>query len=567
MKTSILKKVYVILTIGSVLSGCLNAQVNKVESDVQDVRVGPGELPKRNITDFSAGLRCMDDLFLAFGASPEDYPVLVENINDKTKKVNAGTRQMIISAISDMTKRSRAVKLVVFGQDTGNLVLFLSETGNTNAYQSIPAFDIIGSISQLDDAVAKNQADSSAEVGGSWNGRELGGGYGASASNSATYLALDLGILTTHNMAVLAGVSTRNSVIIYTKGSSKSFDAGISKTGVTYSISSSRKDPMAQGLRALVELSTIELVGKLAKLPYWHCLGIDPNHEEIRNEVSDWYFKLKQSNLFHTSMKAQLYLRGYYKGDIDESINREYLEAVIRYKDRLGLKLTAAIDLDFYSAFLNQTPTTIRRSQIAFIKNNRHGLYDVGRPEIVSRINVHHLDDEDVGDVSSGDVQTQANVEITLNEVPEKEEVVDEELAIEIVNISGKQNYALGQKVDLRIHSSVNGYVTCYFFNGDVFYKLFPNRFSTNNFVSSQGMIRIPDNERYAIIAENNSEELHCYLTKKDLEIDLPGSINVTDFSTLREKNLKNLDAAFEAASLGRYAKASYKIKVNKNVE
>ena len=350
------KKKLVLFALTSVLTGCMSMHVDKVESDIQGARVGPKELPKRNITDFSKGLRCMDDLFIVFGASPDDYPMLVENIDDKTKKVNAGTRQMIISAIAGMTKRSRAIKLIAFGQDTGNLVLFLGESGSKNPYQEIPAFDIIGSISQLDDGLIKKQADLSAETSGTWNKRNVGAGGGASASNSATSLALDLSILTSHNMAILPSATTRNAVIFYTGGSAQSYDAGINKVGLTYSISTNRKDPTAQGLRALVELSTIELIGKLAKLPYWHCLGVDPEHEEIRNEISDWYYQLNQSQIFHTTLKAQLYLRGYYQGDIDESISEDYQLAVLKYKERLGLELTPAIDIDFYSAFLNQTP-------------------------------------------------------------------------------------------------------------------------------------------------------------------------------------------------------------------
>src|SRR4051812_27045617 len=58
---------------------------------------------KRNVTSFSEGLRCMDDLFEQYGTSAS---LMVEDLNDKTQKSAAGTTEMFLAALSEMTRRS-----------------------------------------------------------------------------------------------------------------------------------------------------------------------------------------------------------------------------------------------------------------------------------------------------------------------------------------------------------------------------------------------------------------------------------------------------------------------------
>jgi len=114
------------LVITALAAGC--ATVNpkeQVAQETQAMRRGPESVPQHNITGFSDALRCMDSTFITYGV--RNVSVLVEDITDQTKKVNAGTKDMLISAVSDMTKRSRAIRLVIYGQDAGNVVGYLRE--------------------------------------------------------------------------------------------------------------------------------------------------------------------------------------------------------------------------------------------------------------------------------------------------------------------------------------------------------------------------------------------------------------------------------------------------------
>ena len=44
--------------------------------------------PQRNVTDFTDGLRCMDETFLRYGT--RDVSVIMEDLSDTTKKGQCG---------------------------------------------------------------------------------------------------------------------------------------------------------------------------------------------------------------------------------------------------------------------------------------------------------------------------------------------------------------------------------------------------------------------------------------------------------------------------------------------
>ena len=521
---SIIKALTVCL-ISSIASGCITAGVhNGVEQRAAMLRKGPDQLPHRNTTDFSESLRCMDNLFLSFGIGRFDYAVLLEEVKDKTKKVDAGTRQMVISTISEMTKRSGAIRLVNYGQDTGNLISLINEAGKKGIYEDIPPFDIVGSISQYDDGIYRKQADVSGEVAGTNDGSSLGAGGGRSASSSVTFMTIDLGVITTHNLSIVPGVTTKNSIELFSKGSSTSYDGGISKTGMSYSFSSSSKDAVGQALRALVELSTIELIGKLTKLPYWKCLGMNPQHTDIKNEISDWFYQLSSMGTLHRTLKLQLASRGYYAGAIDEEITEEYLLAVLEYKRRLGMPEVPAIDLDFYTAFLHRTPVSEHQHELAY---QRRSL------EIAAKQKKNKQQPE---------MPVLTPIEINLS------------------SASGAADHNLGDEVFIDVSSNTDGYMNCYFQRDDAFVRVFPNRFSADGYISADGGLVLPDSARYSFVVDDSLEQIHCFLATRKIDTDLPAELQIPDLEQLPVYSIAEIEQAYARATGRRFGMASYTI-------
>src|SRR5258706_10771599 len=182
----------------------------------------------------------MDSTFITYGV--RNVSVLVEDIFDQTKKVNAGTRDMLISAVSDMTRRSRAIRINAFGCDSTNAISFLASAQRQQPYDTVPRYDIKGSVSQFDENLIRNQQDAGVGFKPFLN-------FGMSVDAATSILGLDLSVLTTDDLSILPGVTSRNSVAILKQGKGADADAAYHKFGVTYSMSLSKSEGSAQALR------------------------------------------------------------------------------------------------------------------------------------------------------------------------------------------------------------------------------------------------------------------------------------------------------------------------------
>jgi hypothetical protein len=343
------------LALAAALGGCTTMDVKKKAlEETQTVRSGPEAPPFRSITGFSAGLRCMDNMMIEHGI--RDVSMLVEDIFDQTKKVNAGTRDMLITAVSDMTRRSRAIRINAFGRDATNVISYLAQAQRQSLYDVIPQFDIKGSVSQFDEQVIRNTQDLGASFRPFLN-------LGLSRDAATNILGLDLSVLSTSDMSVLSGVTSRNSVVILKAGKGFDADAAYHKLGVSFSMSLSRSEGQSQALRGLVELAAIELMGKLTKTPYWRCLGADAEtNEEIKLEMSDWYYAMARTRIELVAyFQQQMRRRGYYDGPIDGQFNPAIDEAIANYREAIGMSKEPTIDEALFKSYLNSDQTKVPR--------------------------------------------------------------------------------------------------------------------------------------------------------------------------------------------------------------
>ena len=140
------------------LSACSTSTSDQLRADseqsVNDASKGPKSSPYRNVSNFTGAVRCMDNLMGDYGV--KGISVLVEDLDDSTKKVSVGTRDMLLNTMSEMTRRSRAIKFISYGGDQKNIVSFMAAADVKSAFTTVPQYDIRGSISQYDDNVVKN---------------------------------------------------------------------------------------------------------------------------------------------------------------------------------------------------------------------------------------------------------------------------------------------------------------------------------------------------------------------------------------------------------------------------
>lgn len=495
--TRILRRTLVIAL--AALAGCQSLDVKKptVEQTAQ-IRKGPEDRPQRSITGFSQPLRCMDTLLLDYGV--RDVTMLAEEISDETKKLNAGTRDMLISAVSDMSRRSRAVRLVAFGKDTMNVISFLASAQNAQAYQAVPLYDIKGSVSQFDENLIKNQKDVGFGISPFIN-------LGIARDAASSLIALDLSVLTTSDMAVLSGVTSRNSVVILKQGRGFDGDAAYHKFGINYSMTLARSEGQSQALRGLVELATIELVGKLTKTPYWQCLGLtDPMaNEETRLEMYDWYHAMAATRIELIAwFQNQLRRRGFYEGPIDGEFNPAVDEAIANYRAELGLSREPLLEDKFFYAFLAADHSKVRRPA-------QPARYAPPAPVAA------------------------APLKMTLTTVPP---------------VGSK--LARGEPISLALSLSQDAHAYCYLLDDSAkLMRFFPNRFARDSRVAAAKPLVLPGPQRFQLLVSPKGlpETVSCFATPQDVLDRLPPALVGTDFEPLPGATMDMVRAAFQQVS------------------
>jgi hypothetical protein len=512
------------------LTGCaaLGAKQEVVEK-AEVVKKGPQTAPHRSITSFSAGLRCMDNHLIDYGV--RDVSVIVEDILDKTTKVSAGTKDMLISAVSDMTKRSRGIRLIAFGSDSGNTIGFLQQAQNRTPYAIVPQYGIRGSVSQFDDAIVRKNADGGIAI-------EPYLGVGLARTAQASMLGLDLTVLSTEDLSVIAGASARNSVIIFKEGRGFDTEAAIRKFGINYSVSVSQNEGQSQALRTLVELAAIELFGKLVKVPYWTCLGAGANDETVKTEIQDWYeaMRVDPSELV-SYFQNQLRQRRLYNGPVDGAINPEIKEAVAAYREALGLSREPKLSLDFFRAYLS-----------------------ANHSEVAPRVRLAAVP------VSLAAPASAASAPVLAGSVKPLGAATVRPLSLRLETANRATQFKRGQLINLIVSPSHDAHVYCYLRDENRQIKRFyPNRFARDSRVSAAAPITLPGAMRFQIVANERGlpETVACFATERDVMPDLPVSATGVDFEALPLASLDQLQGAFTAVTGSNSAQATLAIRSN----
>jgi hypothetical protein len=525
--SSALRRAGLVVAIGGALVGCsatLEVQKQTVEQ-TQAVLKGPEVAPFRTITGFSSALRCMDNLMIDYGV--RDVSMLVEEILDETKRVNAGTRDMLITAVSDMTKRSRAIRLVAFGKDATNVISFLQLAQRQSAYEVTPQFDIKGSVSQFDEDVIRNQK-------GAGIGFQPFVNLGISRDAASSVLGLDLTVLNTDDMSILAGVTSRNSVVILKTGQGTDAGAAYHKFGVSFSMGLSKSEGQAQALRGLVELAVIELMGKLTKTPYWTCLGADPKaNDEIRQEMSDWYYAMASNRVELIGyFQKQMRRRGFYRGPIDGEPNPAIDEAIGNYRAALGMSQQALLDEPLFNAYL-----TADHSKIP----------PPARPAVF------------VAAATSPPSAPASPATAANTAAP-----AAERMALALSTPNNQTRFARGEAFSLLVWPTRDAHVYCYLQDEAAkITRFYPNRFTKDSRVATAKPLVLPGPMHFqlAMNAKGVNETIACFATQRDVMADLPKAVAGVDFEPLPVASLEQVRAAFVNTSGGALAQGTFHVQ------
>lgn len=323
----------------------------------------PQDRAQRTVTGFTPALRCMDDML--FRAGVRDLTLVLDDVRDATQRVPVGGREMMTSAFSEMTRRSRAVRLsLIGGESGGSLLQALQQAKEAQVFSVLPEYTLRGSLSQMDEDVERRTA------GLGFSLPVLG--LRLASEQRFSVMGLDAAMLRTDTQTLVPGVTSRNTTVLRRQetGASDGQATLRSATG-TFALATARSEGVAQATRAMVELAALELVGKLTRLPYWQCVGTHDDDAEVRREVDDWFTAMDDGERI-AFVKERLRERRWYDGAVDDQATPAFVQALAAYRQALGLVAAGPIDLGFFRRFIVQTPIDgplagIRRSAAAVV--------------------------------------------------------------------------------------------------------------------------------------------------------------------------------------------------------
>jgi curli biogenesis system outer membrane secretion channel CsgG len=478
-------------TVACALSACAAAPQPTLQ--LQPAASGPKAVPQRNLTHFADGLRCMDDMLYRFGV--RDVSVMIEEMQDQSRRLGAGTRDMMVSAFADMTRRSRGVRLVTFGQDNQNIVQLLSLAQRINEFKVVPQYDIRGSITQFDEDVDRRQVGIGTSLLQAIAGPLFGLRFGRTEQSSV--LGFDASVISTVDLSLIPGASSKNTVVVRRDETNAGADglAQIRNSSLSFDFVVSRNEGLAQSLRNMVELASIELTGKLLRLPYWSCLKLELDHPEVQREMQDWFLSMQGSTETTRFYQEQLRFRKFYDGPADGKSNAAYGQALAAYREAVGARVEGEPDFEVWKAFLLRAIPAPPTQPFVAAKST------LGKP-----------------------------IELT-------------------VDVS-KTRYRRGEAVELSVSTSQAAYVYCYVQSPTTgkIQRIFPNRFAREPRIEAKTPLVLPGDQGFKVAAGGEGvtrQTLGCLATEREVYNDLPPQLRWGDFEDIRLGTFEEIRDAF----------------------
>jgi hypothetical protein len=477
--------------------------------------VQPRTAPVRNIGSFNEALRCMDDLFLAHGK--RDIYITTAGIPDATGLIAAGTKEMFISAVSKMSAKSGAFRFVDY-DPTQTDVQILSEIVGLREDFVAPSYYVRGAITQLDSGVLSSAQSAALSL------PTLDLAVSRDQVVSVVSMDLNLGKLVTRQ--ILPGISAANSIAVVQTGKGadvaaqdENFSGVIGKAGLSFNVSLNRSEGFHQAVRSLVELSTIEILGKLTQVPYWECLSIEPTNPAFKAEAQDWFDAMSPGERDRFA-RAALTRAGYLRGTADSAADLS--NAIARYQADNDLVPSGRLDFDLYYRLLASDA-------------RRRG----------------------PGPAAPGPTATEIAAAPATRAAPS---------TILSTSRGPRPSYRIGETMTIRVQPTADAYVYCYYqdANGNVA-RIFPNRFQPDAFVRAHTLVEVPPGggEAFAIQFDTpGTEAVACLAADQEVGLRLPEALKVQDLEPLPVGGVADVVATFRNLGGARIDAAQMPIEV-----
>ncbi|MGE0802105.1 MAG: DUF4384 domain-containing protein [Lautropia sp.] len=325
--------------------------------------------------------------------------------------------------------------------------------------------------------------------------------------------------------------------------------------GQAFSIAAATTRPAA--LRALVDAAAIDLVGRLARVPYWTCLGLDGQQPAVIELVQDWYDALAADPAAVIGyFQHQLRHRRVYDGPVDGAVNDAFKDAVAGARASLGLAAEPKLTLDFFRAYLDAPPGTLTAGMPAT------GVPAAGAPA-ASAPSVPVANRPGVPAMGAP-VATGAAGSPAAGPGGSAAATPDLPLALSVRAANDARRFARGESILLAVRASRDAHVYCFLQDEQrQILRFFPNRFQPNARVASDAPLLLPGAMQYQLEMNRRgiTETVACFATWREVLADLPPAIAGTDLSPLPVASLEQVRSAFARAAGGTFAHDVFELR------
>lgn len=476
------------------ITGCaapMDARKDTKYQSMASVADRPTSRPTRSLSSMSASLMCMDHMF-----RQADLPttlITAKQIPDVSGKIAVATKDMIVTALSQMSRLSNAFRYIdyevdISRQDTVQNMTAIMLNNNQMQLQK-PALYVSGAVSFVDQNIISNRI----ETGTSASRLETG----FSNNRNATLIGLDLHMGDFRTRTIIPGLDSANEVVIGNASQGLDLAGKIGSYGVQFNVGRDYTQGPGAAIRTLVDLAMIELIGKWSRLPYWRCLTLDQTHPELQRQLRDWYeagSPAAHSKLVKTALTSLGYMKQQQIADPDNTAT--FKTILGKYQADSGIVVTGVIDFPTYERVMRN-----------YSKLDTDG-------QLVT-----------VGWTPSGDLK-----------------VVDTPRAmdLQVKNVQlDKTSFEVGDQIFLSTSVSRASHVYCYLqeATGNML-RLLPNATNTESLMTADVSVRIPDwiNPKPGFIldaAAPGNEYVFCIATDEDVLPKLPAAMQVAAFKPI----------------------------------
>lgn len=506
----------------ALLSGCATPANPRQDANYQSYASAadrPTVRPVRSVSSFSDSLMCMDRMFRE--AQLPTTLITSKQIPDFSTKVPVATKDMIITALSQMSRLSNAFRYVdyevdIARQDTvQNLTTIL--LNNNQIQLQRPALYFSGAIAFVDQSVLGNRL--SAGTASS----KLDTGY--SRNRNATIIGLELHLGDFRSRTLIPGLDSANEVIISSGGQGLDLAGRIGTYGVQFNVGRDYTQGAGAAVRTLVELATIELVGKWARVPYWQCLTLEQTNPHFQQQLRDWFDEgspLVHNQLVQRSLMSQGYLAD--TGLPVDANNPELRTALGKFQADAAMVVSGVVDFATYERVL--------RNFVA-----------LGKDGALVQVGWTPTHPAPLAFAAAPPMRT---------------------IGLQVKNVLiGRTAFEVGEQVFVSASLSRASHLYCFLHEaGGAVLRLLPNATNPSALLSASQAIRIPDwmSPTPGFIMDSTSagtERLGCFATAEDMTAQLPELLRSPALAPLAEvRSLDSVKDAF-AGSLGREGFAS----------